>query len=376
MYEEHFGLTAKPFQLSPDAGFFFPSAEHLKALAFLRYGLSQEDGFIVITGNVGTGKTMLVRTLLDELGDELAVSTIVTSNLQEHDLLQMVATSFGLTAQSLTKADLLHALNAYFTAEHKAGRRILLIVDEAQNIPSRSIEELRMLSNFNCEGKPLVQIFLLGQQEFRATLLSPGFEQLRQRVIATHHLKPLCEAETRSYIEHRLEIVGWTDHPQFTKAAHELIYSFTEGIPRRVNNLCDRLLLYAHLEGLACIDRRITEDVSNEIGEEFIGRSPAPVRAPHHNSQNVFDDPHESLTQLAYEGEGLLSRVTEVEQDLTQLREGMHPELTVIRKELSVLRVLMREMMRKVTILEQARLAAQPGSPQAQLGHHEPQVTG
>ena len=186
MYEEHFGLSRKPFQLSPDAAFFFPSVEHKRALSFLQYGLNQADGFIVITGNVGTGKTTLVHALLADLDDsDLSVATIVTSNLKEDDLLQMVAHSFGVPVRDHSKASLLRDLEHNFTQQAAAGRRILLIVDEAQNLPPASVEELRMLSNFQQDGRPLVQVFLLGQQEFRTTLLSEGFEQLRQRIIAT-----------------------------------------------------------------------------------------------------------------------------------------------------------------------------------------------
>ena len=175
MYEEHFGLAKKPFQLSPDAKFFFPSAEHAKALSFLQYGLGQGDGFIVITGNIGTGKTMLAQALVNDLDEsEFSVATIVTSNLQDSDLLQMLVNHLGIEVARRNKAALLKGLEHYFVQELLAHRRTLLIIDEAQNLPQASLEELRMLSNFQQDGRPLVQIFLLGQQEFRQTLLSDG----------------------------------------------------------------------------------------------------------------------------------------------------------------------------------------------------------
>jgi general secretion pathway protein A len=172
VYTEYFGLTGKPFQLSPDVRFFFPSREHKRALSFLQYGLSQADGFIVITGDVGTGKTTIVQTLLDELDpDEMVVANLVTTQLQEDDLLSFVAVQFGLEVGELNKALLLRDLEQLFVKRNQEGKRVLLIVDEAQNLPPRSVEELRMLSNFQQDGKPLVLVFLLGQEEFRETLM-------------------------------------------------------------------------------------------------------------------------------------------------------------------------------------------------------------
>ncbi|MFM8354911.1 MAG: AAA family ATPase, partial [Gammaproteobacteria bacterium] len=209
MYQEFFGLSGKPFQLSPDASFFYASREHKRALAFLEYGLAQADGFIVVTGDVGTGKSTLAQTLLQKLDPKrILVANIVTTLLKEDDLLHLVAANLGLRVTNPSKAILLRELERLFQQQAREGRRVLILVDEAQNLPPGSVEELRMLSNFTLNSKPLVQIFLLGQQEFRDTLLGPGFEQLRQRVIATHHLNPLDEAETRTYVEHRLRRVG------------------------------------------------------------------------------------------------------------------------------------------------------------------------
>ena len=229
VYQDFFGLSGKPFQLSPDARFFYPSKEHKRALSFLQYGLGQGDGFIVITGDIGTGKTTLVQTLLADLDPKVTVvANIVTTQLKEDDLLTLVAFQFGLRSTG-SKAVLLRDLEQFFLHRTRERKRVLLIVDEAQNLPPQSVEELRMLSNFQYQGRPLVQVFLLGQEEFRATLLSPGFEQLRQRIIATYHLNPLEAAETRTYIEHRLRLVGWRADPTFSDGAFERIYAFTQG---------------------------------------------------------------------------------------------------------------------------------------------------
>ena len=365
MYEEYFGLTKKPFQLSPDASFFFPSAEHSKALSFLQYGLSQGDGFIVITGNVGTGKTTLVQALLSDLDQsELSVGTIVTSNLGEHDLLQMVANNFDVPVRDANKATLLKELEHNFIQQARANRRILLIVDEAQNIPPASVEELRMLSNFQLNGRPLVQIFLLGQQEFRGTLLSEGFEQLRQRVIATYHLNPLSEEETRTYIEHRLQVAGWSGKPDITDDAFEAIYRFCEGVPRRINNTCDRLLLFTYLEERDEISAEVVESVANEIGSEFWGSTPTrtveelqqptkPAAAEVFDSPNVPADSAAALT--VFDKADVQKRLSALERAIDALGHNIKPDMVEIREELSFLRLMLDDLLHEVREMSQTR---------------------
>lgn len=356
MYEEQFHLTRKPFQLSPDTDFFFPSVEHKRALSFLQYGLSQGDGFIVITGNVGTGKTTLVQALLADLDDaDLSVATIVTSNLKEDDLLQMVAQNFGIPVGKGNKAGLLHDLEQSFLQHAKANRRILLIVDEAQNLPSASVEELRMLSNFQLDGKPLVQIFLLGQQEFRTTLLSEGFEQLRQRIIATYHLKPLSEDETKTYIEHRLNVAGWHDLPHFKADAFPAIYAFCEGVPRRINNLCDRLLLFAYLEDLTSIDKQVVDSVSDEIGTEFWGGTPLPSEQSKElvkpASAEVFDTPEQPLETMArtmFDKANVQNRLASLERAIDTLGHNIKPEISALHEEVSFLRLMLEDLLHEV----------------------------
>lgn len=362
MYEEHFALKRKPFQLSPDASFFFPSAEHSRALSFLQYGLSQGDGFIVITGNVGTGKTTLVQALLADLDDSaLSIGTIVTSNLKEDDLLRMVATTFGVAVEASDKASLISGIEQNFIQQARAQRRILLIVDEAQNIPPPSVEELRMLSNFQFAGRPLLQIFLLGQQEFRGTLLSQGFEQLRQRVIATYHLNPLNEEETRTYIQHRLEVAGWNENPRFTDDAFPVIFRFCEGVPRRINNLCDRLLLFAYLEDLDTIDRQVVESVSDEIGDEFWGGASSPASplasGARPRAAEVFDSPSvdaESMARTSFDRAEVQTRIAALERAVDGLGHGLKPEIVEIREELSFLRLMMDDLLHEVREISQS----------------------
>ncbi len=269
MYESFYKLSAKPFQLSPDPKFFFGSQGHKRAMSYLRYGLTQGEGFIVITGGVGTGKTTLVRTLFNELSKEnIIAAQLVTTHLEADDTLRMVAASFGLAHEGASKASVLKNLETFLTARAREGKRVLLVVDEAQNLPVESLEELRMMSNFQAGGRSLLQSFLLGQNEFRDTIQADGLEQMRQRIIAAYHLEPLDAEETQAYIEHRLQLVGWDNNPEISAAAHQVIFEVTGGVPRRINTFCDRLLLFGYLEELTGLDEGHVNEVANELKQE------------------------------------------------------------------------------------------------------------
>ena len=270
MYESYYGLSAKPFQLKPDPHFFFGSKGHKRAMAYLEYGLSQGEGFIVITGEIGAGKTTLMRNLFSGLeSKKILAAQIVNTRLDSDDTLRMVAAAFELPYEDASKAALLSRLEQFFRYCDSQGKRVLLVVDEAQNLSPRTIEELRMLSNFQTADKSLLQTFLLGQPEFRNTLLSEGMQQLRQRVIATYHLGPMDSTETKDYIKHRLHTAGWQGDPSFSDDAFTAIYDYTEGIPRKINTLCDRLFLMGYLEEIH--DFRDTEvcEVISDIQQEF-----------------------------------------------------------------------------------------------------------
>lgn len=304
MYAEHYGLAGRPFQLSPDPRFFFDSRGHRKAVAYLTFGLNEREGFIVITGEVGAGKTTLVGHVMDRLDRNQFVSArIVTTHLGADDSLRMVASAFGLTIQSKDKASLLRDIEAFLTVTEDGGRHALLVIDEAQNLSLPALEELRMLSNFQKVGKPLVQIFLLGQPQFRALMGKPEMEQLRQRVIASCHLEPLEEDETRAYIEHRLRLVGWRGDPSITPSAFSTIHAHSGGVPRRINTLCSRLMLYGFLEEKHAFDESTVLDVVNELADEgtqqsALGAGPAPATA----RVAVAIDANESVLPESYGG--------------------------------------------------------------------------
>ena len=270
MYETYYGLSAKPFRLRPDPHFFYGSKGHKRAMAYLEYGLSQGEGFIVITGEVGAGKTTLVRNLFNHLPSEQIVAAhIVNTHLDSDDTLRTVVAAFGLPYENVSKTDLLTRLEQFLRTCDKEGKRPLLVVDEAQNLTPRVVEELRMLSNFQTDDKSLLQTFLLGQPEFRTTLHSPGMQQLRQRVIASYHLGPMDAPESKAYIEHRLATVGWHGDPAFTDGAHAAIFAHTGGIPRNTNTLCDRLLLMGYLEEMHSFTEDDVNTVITDIAAEF-----------------------------------------------------------------------------------------------------------
>ena len=269
MYEEFYNLQGRPFQLSPDHRFFYAGRSHQKAMAYLRYGLNEREGFIVITGDIGAGKTTIVGHLMSQMDPGSFVSaSVVTTQLEADDALRMVAAAFGLSFAGHDKAALLCAIENFLIESHRRGKHAVLVVDEVQNLPLPALEELRMLSNFQRDGKPLLQCFLLGQPEFRRIMASPDMEQLRQRVIASCHLEPLDEAETRAYIEHRLTCVGWTGDPGISDDAFDLIHARTGGVPRRINALCGRLMLFGHMEELHHLDRDVVAEVARELADE------------------------------------------------------------------------------------------------------------
>ncbi|HEY8099309.1 MAG TPA: XrtA/PEP-CTERM system-associated ATPase [Burkholderiaceae bacterium] len=270
MYESFYGLNAKPFQLRPDPHFFYGSKGHKRAMAYLEYGLSQGEGFIVITGEVGAGKTTLVRNLFCKLeSQKIVAAQIVNTHLDSDNTLRMVVAAFGLPYEDASKTILLTRLEQFLRQCDKQGKRALLVVDEAQNLTPQTVEELRMLSNFQTEDKSLLQTFLLGQPEFRRTLHSAEMEQLRQRVIATYHLGPMDASETKAYIEHRLHTAGWHGDPSLNSDAYAAIYEFTGGIPRKINTFCDRLFLMGYLEEIHDFKIEEINKVIGDIRQEF-----------------------------------------------------------------------------------------------------------
>jgi general secretion pathway protein A len=283
MQDDHYGLSDRPFALTPDPKFWFDTATHKKAMAYLGYGLGQGEGFIVITGDVGAGKTTLVGHVMATIDrDRLHVIKLVSTQIEADDLLHIVAGGLGVESAGLVKAQLLTGIERGLHAVTRSGRRTLLIVDEAQALHTNALEELRMLSNFQAGGHALLQIVLLGQPEFRAALNgSDRLEQLRQRVIAVHHLDPMGRDEIEPYMVHRLALVGWRGHPDFTPDAIDALYRGSDGVPRRLNQLAARVMLQGAIEKLDVIDGRMVEAVVADIYDDMpVVRAPAPLSSP------------------------------------------------------------------------------------------------
>jgi len=269
MYESFYGLASKPFQLNPDPAFYFNSKQHRRAKAYLEYGVARNEGFIVITGEIGAGKTTILSGLLNSLnGTNVNVGQLVTTQLEADDTLRMVGAAFGVDVSGVAKAQLLITLEAFLVDQARRGMRCLLVVDEVQNLSPRALEELRMLSNYQLGTQALLQSFLVGQPEFKRILQSPEMEQLRQRVAATCHIGPMDLEDTQHYIEHRLKCAGLTGPSPFSVDAVGLIHKASKGVPRRINSLCDRLMLAGFLQGNSQIVAASVTEVVNELAAE------------------------------------------------------------------------------------------------------------
>lgn len=270
MFDDFYGLKGRPFQLTPDPAFYFESLTHRKALSYLGYGLAQGEGFVMVTGEVGAGKSTLVAHLMSTIDPaRLTAAQVVTSRLDGEELVHVVAQAFGLLIEGHDKASALGAIESFFHEEARAGRRCLLIVDESQNLTIGALEELRMLSNFQLGSHPLLQTLLLGQPEFRDQLHDhPELEQLRQRVIAAHHLDAMESTEVQPYIEHRMKCVGWDGNPAFDQRVFAEIYTASGGVPRRINQIANRLLLLGAVDKRTRIDAAMLSQVLSELTED------------------------------------------------------------------------------------------------------------
>src|SRR5690242_222144 len=320
MYASFYHLSIPPFQLTPDARFFYESTVHRQAMAYLVYGLHHAEGFVTITGEVGAGKTILVDNLLSTIDQSnFVVAKIVTTQLSGDDLLLLVAGAFGIAKEGLAKGSLLQRINDFVLAQRRNGRRVLLIVDEAQNLSFEALEELRMLSNIVIDRTMALQSFLLGQPQFRAVLGSPRLEQLRQRVTAAYHLGPLSEAETKAYVEHRLRRADWKGDPELAEDCFPLIYRHTGGVPRQINTLCSRLLLFGFLEQSHTLKANAVEKVAKDLRDEMAVVTTEPIGG------STVDEPN-----------GKSKAVSEIAERLSVLEDHVYRHGRIIKRAIEI----------------------------------------
>jgi putative secretion ATPase (PEP-CTERM system associated) len=375
MYEEFYGFTGRPFQLTPDAAFYFESLTHRKALSYLGYGLAQGEGFIVITGEIGSGKSTLAAHLMATIDPErLTAAQVVTSALNGDEIIHVVAQSFGLVIDANDKATALAGIEGLLHAEARGGRRCLLVVDEAQNLSIEALEELRMLSNFQLGAQPLLQTLLLGQPEFRDTLQSsPRLEQLRQRVIATHHLDAMDADEVQPYVEHRLRLVGWNGRPSIETPLYPALYEATGGVPRRINQIANRLFLMGCVEERNHFDMSLFERVMEEVATDTALAPAAPVaEAPVHSAEQapavaaapIDAVPFAEMKEAFDERDVLISELQQAVIELANTLEGQPAPVLAdsgIKADLAALNQRLSGMADRLGSLE-ARMVEQEAS--------------
>ncbi|MBR0670167.1 AAA family ATPase [Roseomonas soli] len=281
MQIDAYGFRSPPFQMTPDVRLYFPSTVHSRAYAHLLFGLAQREGFVVVTGEVGAGKTTLIERLCAELAPtDHVIARIMTTQVEADDLLRLVATAFGAPSHG-SKAEILRSLIAVLGGGvHDLGKRPVLIVDEAQGLPISALEELRMLTNVTEGDRALLQVILMGQPQLRRTLARPDLDQLRQRILAAYHLAGLTREETHLYVRHRMSAVGWTGHPAWDEAALDTVHHHTGGIPRRINRLCSRVLLAGSLEHQALLSAALVEATAVELEQDLNEICADPLPSP------------------------------------------------------------------------------------------------
>ena len=312
MYTKFYGLKKKPFSLSPDPDILFMSPKHEKVYIHLKYAILENKNFVVITGEIGSGKTTLINFLLKQIKEPYKIVYIRNTLVSPIQFLKFICEDLKIPVEGLDKAKILNALREFLLKEHRANRRIILIIDEAQNLSFQTLEEIRLISNLETEKEHLWQIILVGQPELKRKLQHPSLKQFVQRVTVHCHLEPLNEEETFEYIRHRLRVAGAKNLNIFTEDAIKAIYQYSKGIPRLINILCDTALVYGFADELTSIDKSVIESVVEDRKKEglfFEGE----------NSENTFIANHKQLSSSPPELQELKTRMDFFEKRLNSL---------------------------------------------------------
>ncbi|MCX8042755.1 MAG: XrtA-associated ATPase [Desulfobacterota bacterium] len=342
MYESYYGFHEKPFTTLPDPEFLYFSSQHELAFTYLEYGLSSQAGFIVLTGEIGSGKTTLLHYLIDKLDPRTAaIAFIFTTNLSSYDFLIAVAREWGIEHEQSDKAALYDAINTFLVDQYAKRKQAILIIDEAQNLPFETLEEVRMLSNLNDTKRPLLHLILSGQPNLIHRLNNPKLEQLRQRISVHYHINPLDREETEHYIKHRLTKASAQNNEIFTSDAFDRIYEYSQGIPRLINLICDLSLVYGYAEQIRSVDGRIVDMVVQDrkrMGLHF----GAMMQVPDVSGENCLDNDtvqtavwskkYRELCENVYELARLVKKLLEIRDDVSRHQQELQQIYQKIRK--------------------------------------------
>ncbi len=320
MYTEFFGLSAKPFELLPNPKFLYLSKGHRKALSYLQYGVQEHAGFTLLTGEVGSGKTTLVRDVINNISADVTLSMIFNTRVDGHQLVAMINEDFGLNTEGKDKVQLITELNDFLLEECSCNRQPIIIIDEAQNLSAEGLEEIRLLSNLEADNFKMVQIILVGQPELKQIIAKPSLRQLRQRISISCHLNPLNREETEEYIYHRLATVGSRDCVKFQDGVFDTIFRFSGGVPRLINLICDFLLLSAFVEETREIDKTLVNDAVSELSFD----------EPRSSSPSLD---HEKLApQRAQSSSSLDDRLTRIEENYAKLNADRSEKEAILER--------------------------------------------
>jgi type II secretory pathway predicted ATPase ExeA/outer membrane protein OmpA-like peptidoglycan-associated protein len=333
MFESYYELNDNPFRLSADESFRYAHKNYLKAWSYLSYALEQGEGFVMITGQPGCGKTTLIRDIVSQLDSTKTLAiNLVTNQLQAEELLRKVALEYGLPAETYNKATLLTHIEEFVEKEFQQGRRAIIVIDEAQNLTLNGLEELRLLSNLQSGSHPLFQIFLVGQEELRSIILNPQMEQIRQRLIASCQIEPMSPSQLEGYIDHRLGIVGWHGDPELEPSIFPLIHYITEGIPRKINHVASRLLLYGALEG----KHKFTDEDVWIVAEELFGEERLALKSGEtfESFKSGYSIAHEQLESVETKRDSKADQdsvaVQNISEDIEEISDVMSNDESVI----------------------------------------------
>ncbi|RNC67202.1 MAG: ATPase [Desulfuromonadales bacterium] len=363
MYEEFFNLSIKPFELVPNPEFLFLSKSHKKAITYLDYGIRERVGFILLTGEIGSGKTTILRNLIKGIRDKVVLSKVFNTRVSSEQLIAMINEDFGLEVAGKERIALLRELNEYLVEQYARGNQPILIIDEAQNLSPELLEEVRLLSNLETDRSKLLQIILVGQPELRKMLNSPELRQLRQRIGVSCHIKPLSLTETGDYILHRLEKAGNRDAVSLPAETVEVIYQFSRGIPRLINIICDFLMISAFAEQSQDISVELVREVVGELEEDanYWGDEPATVPAAISAGANGIEIDsrlervEEALVSLARQGGGssdFIDKLTSIERNVCEIAGGLEARLTVVDSSVSSILREVKSLKEKTALLE------------------------